>query len=129
MAKFLSEEWNSAVTGELNGSDAFKNASKSSQLTMQYVVSNTPDGEVKYWSKIDNGTYGQGLGDTEGADVTIQLDYDTAAKINKGELNPQAAFMQGKLKLAPGSNMGKLMQNLGVIQSMGPVLKNVDTEY
>lgn len=128
MAKFLSEEWGNTVRETLNGNDTFKNASKGVQLTIQQVITNVPDeGEAKYWSQIADGNINGGQGDAPSPDVTITQDYDTAAALNKGELNAQAAFMQGKLKVT--GNMGKLLQHQGVLQAMGPIMASVPTEY
>ncbi len=48
------------------------------------------------------------LGDKDDAEVTLTQTYDDAVKIAKGELDPNAAFMQGKIKVT--GNMQKLMQ-------------------
>ena len=45
------------------------------------------------------------------------MSYDDAVKMQKGELDPNAAFMQGRIKVVPGSNMGKLMSLLPLTQS------------
>lgn len=128
MAKFLSEEWGDAVREALNSSDAVKNATKGVNLTIQQVVTDVPDqGEVRYWTKFDDGTIDGGVGEAPDADVTISQTYDNAASMNRGELNAQAAFMQGKLKVT--GNMGKLLQHQGAIQSLGPVIQQVPTEY
>lgn len=128
MAKFLSDEWGDAVREALNGSDAVKDATKGVSLCIQQVVTGTPDGgEVKYWTKFDDGAVDGAIGEAPDADVTISQDYETAAAMNRGELNAQAAFMQGKLKVT--GNMGKLLQHQGAIQALGPVLSSIDTEY
>ena len=127
MAKFLSQEWADEVRSALNGSDDVRGAIKGVQLCIQQVVTGAPDGEVKYWTKFDDGKVDGGIGEAPDADVTITQDYDTAVAMNKGELNAQAAFMQGKLKVT--GNMGKLLQNQGAMQSIGPALSSVSAEY
>ena len=127
MAKFLSQEWADEVRTALNNSDDVRSAIKGVELCIQQVVTGAPDGEVKYWTKFDDGKVDGGVGEAPDPDVTISQDYDTAVSMNKGELNAQAAFMQGKLKVT--GNMGKLLQNQGAMQSLGPVLSSVQAEY
>lgn len=127
MAKFLTQEWADEVLAALNASNDVKAATKGVQLCIQQVVTGVPDGDVSYWTKFDDGTVAGGIGDAPDADVTISQDYDTAVALNKGELNAQAAFMQGKLKVT--GNMGKLLQHQGAMQSLGPVLQSVQTDF
>jgi len=127
MAKFLSQEWADEVIGALNGSDDVRGATKGVQLCVQQVVTGAPGGEVSYWTKFDDGKVSGEIGSADDADVTITQDYDTAVAMNSGELNAQAAFMQGKLKVT--GNMGKLLQNQGAMQALGPVLSSVPVDY
>lgn len=128
MPKFLTQEWMDAVREALQQSSDVASAVKGVELTVQQVVTDVPDqGEVQYWMRFDDGSVDGGIGGASDADVTITQDYDTAAAMNRGELNAQAAFMQGKLKVT--GNMGKLLQHQGAIQALGPVLQQVPTEY
>jgi putative sterol carrier protein len=75
---------------------------------MQYVITGGPDGEVKYYWILENGKLLESkLGDLDGAEVTMTQTYDDAMKVQKGELDANAAFMQGRIKVA--GNMAKLM--------------------
>lgn len=127
MPKFLTQEWSDAVLAALNASGDVKSATKGVELCIQQVVTGAPDGDVSYWTKFDDGTVTGSIGDAADADVTITQDYDTAVAMSKGELNAQAAFMQGKLKVT--GNMGKLLQHQGAMQSLGPVLQSVQTDF
>ena len=127
MAKFLSEEWSTEAIAALNSSEDVKGATKGVDLAIQQVVTGGEGGEAKYWVKISDGNVEGGLGDAPSADVTITQDYETASAITKGELNPQAAFMQGTLKVT--GNMGKLLQHQGAMQAIFPVLATLGTEY
>jgi putative sterol carrier protein len=55
------------------------------------------------------------LGEDPDADFTLTFAYDDAAKIQKGELDPNAAFMQGRMKVT--GNMAKLMSLLPLTNS------------
>lgn len=127
MAKFLTDEWAAAVVAAVNGSDDVKAALAGVDLTIQQVVTGAPGGETKYWTKLRASGIDAAMGETSDPDVVITQDYDTAAAQDRGELNAQAAFMQGKLKIT--GNMGKLLQNQKAVSAMGPVLAEVPTEY
>lgn len=124
--KFLTEEWAQAVTDALNGSEAFRQAAGSQATRLQQVVS-TPEGEVKYYLKLEDGKAEVGLGEIDDAEATIGQDYPTAAAISKGEMNLPAAFMSGKLRV--NGNMMKLMQLQGVGSAISQAIKDVDVEY
>jgi putative sterol carrier protein len=125
--KFLSEEWAQEMTTALNGSEDFKRVAGSQQAKLQQIVTDAPEGEAKYYFQLDNGTAQVGLGELEGAEATISQNYDTAAAINRQELNAQQAFMQGKLKIT--GNLMKLMQLQGVFNSMPKAVGGVQVDY
>jgi len=83
---------------------------------LQYVVTGAPDGDVRYYWVVDSGKLQQNeLGDDPDAEVVLTLTYDDSVKIQKGELDETAAFMQGRLKVT--GNMGKLMSLMPLTQS------------
>ncbi len=76
---------------------------------MQYVVKGGPDGDVSYyWVLADGKLLEVALGENPDSEVTLTQTYEDAVKIAKGELDPNAAFMQGKIKVT--GVMQKLMQ-------------------
>lgn len=126
--KFLTEEWARSMTEALNASEDFKRAAGNQQTKLQQVVTGAPDGgEVKYYFALDNGTADVSLGELADAEATITQTYDTAVALNKQELNPQMAFMQGKLKIS--GNMMKLMQLQGVFSAMPKAVSAVQVDY
>ena len=125
--KFLTEEWASTMTEALNSSEDFKKAASGQQVKLQQVVTDAPDGEVKYFFTIDGGEAAVGLGEVSDAEATITQNYDTAVAIVKQELNAQNAFMQGKLKIS--GNMMKLMQLQGVFNAMPKAAEGIEVEY
>jgi putative sterol carrier protein len=125
--KYLSDEWASAVQEALNSSEAFKGAAGSQNAKIQQVVTG-PDGEQKYWFKIEGGSVSIGTGDLgEPADATITQDYDTAVALSKNELTGTAAYMSGKIKVS--GDLMKLMQLQGVLGQMPQALKDLEVEY
>lgn len=124
--KFLSEEWAKAVNQAINADEAFKQAAGTQSAKLQQVV-NTPEGEVKYYFKLDGGSAEVALGEIEAPDATITQDYDTAVAIAKTELTGTAAYMSGKLKVS--GDLMKLMQLQGIFNTLPQAVKDVDVEY
>jgi putative sterol carrier protein len=125
--KFLSEEWTKAVEDALNASDAFRSAAGSQTAKVQQVVT-TPEGEKRYWFKLEGGKAALGLGDSpDPVNATITQDYDTAVALSKNELTGTAAYMSGKLRVS--GDLMKLMQLQGALGQMPAALKDVDVDY
>lgn len=104
MVKYLSSEW----------MDLFKDLAADFPETpgatarLQYVITGGPDGEVRYFHVIDNGhTVEHALGDDPETEVTLTSSYDDNLKVDKGELDANAAFMQGLVKVT--GNIAKVM--------------------
>ena len=125
--KFLTQEWAESMTGALNSSDDFKSAASGQSTKLQQVVTDVDGGEVKYYFVLDDGTATVSLGEVEGPEATITQNYETASGLQKGDLNAQQAFMQGKLKVS--GNMMKLMQLQKVIGSMPKAVAGIEVEY
>lgn len=112
MPKFLSQEWLD-VQREL--AQEFPERA-SATARMQYHLTGGPDGDVDYYWVIDKGKLLESqLGVDVDTEFTLTLSYDDAIKIQKGELDANAAFMQGRIKI--DRNMGKLMSLLPLTQS------------
>jgi hypothetical protein len=68
--QFLSEEWAKATTDALANSDAFKQAAGSTTVKLNNVIT-APDGEKKYYFKVENGQPELGLGELPDAEATL----------------------------------------------------------
>ena len=125
--KYLSPEWIDAYNATVAADDSVRKALKGKSALIQMLVSDAPSGEVHYWLRIGDGTASVGLGDAEGADVTIRQSYETSAQVNRGELDGAKAFTQGKVKIA--GSMMKMMQLRGPLAEVQKALDTIDTEY
>ncbi len=124
--KFLSEEWASQIQDALNANEAFKAAVGSNVARLQQVIS-TPDGEVRYWMKLEGGQAYFGLGDVEGPDATVSQDLPTAVAMARNELTGVAAYMSGRIKVQ--GDLMKLMALQGVIGQLPAAMRAVDVDY
>jgi len=112
MAKYLTQEW---LDNQRELAQEFPER-PGATARMQYHVTGGPQGDIDYFWVLENGTLLQSeLGRDPDADFTLTLSYDDSVKMQKGELDPNAAFMQGRMKVT--GNMGKLMSLLPLTQS------------
>jgi predicted lipid carrier protein YhbT len=110
--RFLSEEWLRSTRELAAGQPDRPGAS----ARIQYVVTGGPDGEVRYGWVLEDGRLAQAaVGELADADVTFTEAYSDAVLIQRGELDPGAAFMQGRVKVS--GNMAKVMSLLPITGS------------
>jgi len=121
MSKWLTQEW----------LDEFRSLAQSqperpgASARMQYVVTGGPEGDVRYYWVLENGKLLENqLGELPDPEITLTLSYEDAMKIQQGELDANAAFMQGRIKVA--GNMAKLMSLLPLTNS--PEYKQLQEE-
>ncbi|XP_072942667.1 peroxisomal multifunctional enzyme type 2 [Epargyreus clarus] len=98
-------------------SEVKANADKAKSVGAIYLYNITKDGKtVKQWTLELKGTPGvyQGQPKSGKADTTMTVSDDDLVDIAAGTLNPQAAFMKGKLKISG---------NIMLAQKLGPLLK------
>ncbi len=112
MPKYLSQDWLDQTRKMAEGQPDRPGAS----ARMQYVVTGGPEGDIKYYWVLENGKLLESqLGEIDDAEITLTQTYEDSVKIQKGELDETAAFMQGRLKVT--GNMGKLMSLMPLTQS------------
>jgi putative sterol carrier protein len=125
--KYLSPEWIDAYNATVAADDSVRAAMKGKNAVIQMLIAEAPDGEIHYWLRIGDGSVSAALGDADNAEVTISQSYDTAAKVNSGELDGQKAFTQGKVKIK--GKMMKMMQLRGPLAELQKALDTIETEY
>ncbi|HZU79068.1 MAG TPA: SCP2 sterol-binding domain-containing protein [Acidimicrobiales bacterium] len=112
MAKWLTQEWLDETRKMAEGQPERPGAS----ARMQYVVTGAPEGDISYYWILENGKLVESkLGTLDDAEVTLTTGYADSVKIQKGELDANAAFMQGKVKVT--GNMAKVMSLLPITNS------------
>jgi putative sterol carrier protein len=125
--KYLSPEWIDAYNATVAADDAVRAAMKGKSAVLQMLIAEAPGGEVHYFLRIADGSVTAALGDADNAEVTISQSYETAAKVDSGELDGQKAFTQGKVKIK--GKMMKMMQLRGPLAELQKALGAIDTEY
>lgn len=80
---------------------------------IQYEVTGGPDGDVGYfWELRDGRLESSALGTVDQPDVTLTTGWNDAVAMQRGEMDPNVAFMQGRMKVA--GSMGVMMALLPV---------------
>jgi putative sterol carrier protein len=124
--KYLSQEWAEEFTARAAAGNTAPYKGKNAVLLN--VVREVPGGdEVRYVITFADNAVAITMADAENPDVTMTQAYDTAVAINKGELDGQRAFMQGKVKV--GGKMVKMMTLRAALTEVSNVLAGIDTEY
>jgi hypothetical protein len=111
MARFLSPEWFADVAGAGRplrpDGRVGPEGTGGTELVVEQVVRDTPDGEVRYRVVIGGGAAyiepgpaaGGPNGTTGDPDLTIVCDWPTAAAMAQGELSTHAALLAGRLRV------------------------------
>ena len=121
MAKWLTQEWMDESRKLAESQPERPGAS----ARMQYVVTGGPEGDIHYyWVLVDGKLLESHVGDLADAEVTLSQSYEDARRIQKGELDANAAFMQGRVKVT--GNMAKVMSLLPITNS--PEYKKLQEE-
>jgi putative sterol carrier protein len=93
VSEFLSDEWITALAGT--------GVAPGPSATVQLVVGGTPAGDVKFHLAVADGVVtAASPGNNPQADVSLTVPHAEAQAILAGELDPNVAFMRGRLKTA-----------------------------
>src|SRR5882724_460391 len=112
MPQYLSQEW----LDEFRTMAEDQPVRPGATVKVQYVATGGPDGDVNYYWVLDEGKILEAkLGTIPDADFTMTTSYDDAAKVQRGDIDATAAFMQGRMKVA--GNMARMMALLPITNS------------
>lgn len=122
MSDFLSDEWITALegTGVAPGPSA----------TVQVVVGGTPAGDMKFHLAVVDGVVTAAApGNNSKAEVSLTIPHAEAQAMLAGELDPNVAFMRGRMKTAgdPGLLLDLLAATSGYAAWRADVLAATST--
>lgn len=121
MPKFLTQEWLDEQKRLAESQPERPGAS----ARMQYVVTGAPEGDIDYYWVLEDGKLLEAnVGELDDAEVTLTQTWEDAVEIQKGTLDVNAAFMQGRVKVT--GNMAKVMSLLPITNS--PEYKQLQDE-
>jgi putative sterol carrier protein len=112
VASYLSQEWLDLQRQATAGLPERPGVS----ARLQHVVTGAPGGEARYYTVIEDGRITEAaLGDDADADLVLTQTYADGVLIGTGELDVNAAFMQGRLKVV--GDIGRLLALQPLTQS------------
>jgi hypothetical protein len=83
---------------------------------IQVEVTGGPEGEVRYYRVVEDGRLTHGAtGKVDDPDITLTWSWADAVAASQGELDPNVAFMQGRMKAA--GSTGQLLKLLPVART------------
>ena len=119
--QYLDEEWIEAADKALAEGWSKVDDQGDTETTIGYTVKGAPSGKVAYTIRFGPDGAGVTSGKPDGdPSATMELDYDTAAEITRGESSAQVAFMQGRLKL--GGDVTLLIRGADRLAAVGDAL-------
>ncbi len=121
MSRFLSAEWIDEARKVLGSVDATGTA----DVTLQYVISGSPDGKVTLHARVTDGVVDEvAVGKVDAPDIVLSCSYDTALDVVRGVQTADAIFMNGALKVE-GDHAGWLLElrdlRAGALAALGPI--------
>lgn len=120
MARFLSPEWFDDVNAAAANDDVSAAVTPGLRLVVQQIVTDGPDGEVRYAVRIEDGKVAVVPGEAGEPDVTVTEDHATATAVAQGELAAPVAFMTGRIRVSGDTR---------VLLSAQPVLHRLDAVF
>lgn len=85
-------------------------SAKGMNATYQFDL--TGDGGGKHYMQIADGNLNIGEGQAEKSNITVTMSANDFIAMTNGKLNPQMAFMSGKLRIAGDMSLALKMQSI-----------------
>jgi putative sterol carrier protein len=123
VARYLSDEWFDEVNRAAARSDRLQTDTSGIDLTIQQVVTDGPDGDVRYVVRVRDGRVEVAKGNDPGADVTFTEDWPTAKAVAAGDITAPTAFMTGRIRV--GGNVGVLLDAQGSLVGLDEVFADL----
>ena len=129
MVRYLSLEWIDALTAEVAANTELAELAGTHRIGVTQAVLAGPEGAVTYHLQVGDGTASFGAGAAFPEDVRMEQDWETAVAVATGELNPQDAFIGGRIRFTGDQNL--LMASQPVFRALDGVFRTVRerTEY
>lgn len=109
MTKWLSTEW----FDQTRAMAAEQPEHPGLSARIQYELTGGPEGDASYYWILEDGRLtSSALGSIDDPEVTLTIGWADAMAMQRGELDPNVAFMQGRMKVA--GSMGVMMALLPV---------------
>ena len=128
--KYLSQQWRDEAERRLKA-ELPPERMNFVTSSMSNIYQNCPDGKDRYlYFKFVDGKFEEmriGEGESPKPEFAVFGDYETFAKITRGELGAQKALMTMKLKLK--GNMVKALRLASLADRLNKVLATIPTEY
>jgi|SRR5687767_3057374 len=100
MARYLSAEWLQEVNDAARANQELSEVVGDVRLVLQQVVTDGPEGDIRYAVRIEGGTVTVAPGEAADADVIVTEDHETAVALHRGELRAPHAFMTGRIRVS-----------------------------
>jgi putative sterol carrier protein len=97
--------------------------------TIQFEITGAPEGEEScHWEITDGRLVSTTRGKIRKPDVTLTMDRPVAASIQQGTLDPNVAFMRGRLKVVGAMEVMMALLPISKNPEFGQLLAQIATE-
>ncbi|MET0325490.1 MAG: SCP2 sterol-binding domain-containing protein [Ilumatobacteraceae bacterium] len=127
--RYLSLQWLDELTKVVADDGDLQRLAAGHEIGVTQVVSDGPEGDVTYHLQVGDGEVRFGPGVAEPEHVRMEQDWQTAVAVATGDLNAQAAFVNGHIRLI--GDQQRLLDAQPVFGALDAVFNDVRqrTEY